>query len=287
MVIESLALEDELGDVVEKAMRCAHLTLPELAARSGIDVSRLHDVLDYRYELSPQEIHALASALGLNPAGFAALANGNYPLPSISSLPCCLYPLRFPHGIGLANAYIAADCSAASGLLFDTGADFNQLRRLWPRGIKNLQAVFLTHVESEHTGGLAECRQRFPDTPVFGPPGTSLPGVTALAEGARLVFGGFEVEALNTPGHAEAHNAYLVRVPRARAAPPLLLGGDLIFAGSLGGAYCCPRQLLGHVHRLLDHLPADTVIAPGHGPLTTIGHERTHNPFAPLPTPPA
>ena len=59
----------------------------------------------------------------------------------------------------------------------------------------------------------------------------------------------------------------------------LLISGDLIFAGSLGGGYfCCQRQLT-HSRRIMRMLADDTVIAPGHGPLTTAANERKYNPF--------
>jgi len=59
----------------------------------------------------------------------------------------------------------------------------------------------------------------------------------------------------------------------------VLISGDLIFAGSLGGGYfCCQRQLT-HSRRILALLPDETVLAPGHGPLTTAANERRFNPF--------
>jgi glyoxylase-like metal-dependent hydrolase (beta-lactamase superfamily II) len=65
-------------------------------------------------------------------------------------------------------------------------------------------------------------------------------------------------------------------VPKARA---LLISGDLVFAGSLGGGYFSCEQLLRHARRILEALPGNTVIAPGHGPLTTVENERKYNPF--------
>jgi hydroxyacylglutathione hydrolase len=92
---------------------------------------------------------------------------------------------------------------------------------------------------------------------------------------------GYQVETLATPGHAEAHNAYVLRAPAAPHAAPLLISGDLLFAGSVGGAYFCCRRLREQVARLFRDLPPATVVAPGHGPLTTLSHEHEFNPFAP------
>lgn len=282
MVIEQAPLEDELGDVLEKALRLAGLSADALAARSGVAKERIHDALDYRYdELSSADLDRLAAALGLAPAGLRELASGRYPLPVVSGLPFCLHPLRSPHGLGTANAYLITDCRGGEGILFDTGPDPARLRRMWPAGVTRLGAVFLTHAETEHTGALAEVRRLFTPAAVFGPAGAGGLGAAGLADGSRMECAGYSIETLATPGHAEAHNAYLVRVLRAPHAAPLLVCGDLLFAGSIGGGYFCARRQREQVTRVLRDLPANTVLAPGHGPLTTIAHEREHNPFAP------
>jgi glyoxylase-like metal-dependent hydrolase (beta-lactamase superfamily II) len=281
MVIEQAPLEDELGDVLEKAMRLAGLGAEALSARCAVSAEKIRDALDYRYEeLAPADVDLLAGALGLAPAGLREIASGRYPLPVVSGLPFCLHPLRAPHGLGTANAYVVTDCRSGEGVLFDTGPDPARLRRVWPAGVTRLAAVFLTHAEAEHTGALAEVRRLFGSTPVFAPLGASVPGAAGLGDGSCMECAGYTIETLATPGHAEAHNAYLVRAPRAPHAAPLLLSGDLLFAGSVGGGYFCGRRLREQVARVLRDLSPSTVVAPGHGPLTTIAHERAHNPFA-------
>ena len=281
MVIEQAPLEDELGDVLEKALRLAGLSADALAARSGVSSERIQDALDYRYEsLDDATLDRLAAALGLAPVGLRELASGRYPLPVVAGLPFCLHPLRSPHGLGTANAYLVTDCRGGEGVLFDTGPDPARLRRMWPANLTRVAGVFLTHAETEHTGALPEVRRLHGAAPIFAPAGAGVPGATGLADGARMECAGYTIETLATPGHAEAHNAYLVRAPRAPHAAPLLVAGDLLFAGSIGGGYFCARRQREQVARILRDLPPATVIAPGHGPLTTIAHERAHNPFA-------
>jgi hydroxyacylglutathione hydrolase len=279
VVIERAPLEDELGDVLEKALRHADLSQAEVARLAGIDLGRLRDAIDYRYDFSREELARLASVLGLREEGLSSLASGHYPLPEISGLPFCLYPLRMTHGIGVANAYIVAHCCSPRGILFDTGHDSEALRRAWPPAIRALDAIFVTHGETEHTGGLAGLQADFGRVPVFAPAGAGLPGATALSEGTSLRFGALEVSVRDTPGHAEAHHCYVVRSQEARSGVPLLVSGDLLFAGSVGGAYYCHRRLNAHLQRLLEELPPETIVAPGHGPLTTLANERAHNPF--------
>ena len=280
MVIEQAPLEDELGDVLEKALCQADLTPEALARRVGVAAERIRDAIDYRYDFTAAELDRLAAGLGLNGAGLHELADGRYPLPVIAGLPFCLHALRFPHGLGMANAYLLGDCRGGEGVLFDTGPDPLRLRRMWPAGVAKVAAIFLTHVETEHSGGLAEVQRLFGPAPVFAPVGSRVAGAAGLPDGARMECAGFSIETLATPGHAEAHNAYLVRTRGALHAAPLLIGGDLLFAGSVGGGYFCCRRLRAQVARVLESLPPETVIAPGHGPLTTVAHERVHNPFA-------
>lgn len=280
MVIEQAPMEDELGDVLEKALVHACLTPDSLASCTGIDAERIRDAIDYRYDFTADELRRIALALSLNVTGVEAIASARYPLPVIAGLPFCLHPLRSPHGIGTANAYLVSDCRGGSGVLFDTGPDPERLRRMWPAGITRIAAIFLTHVESEHIGALAEVQRLFGPAPVFAPAGARFPGAAGLGDGARMECGGYQIEALATPGHAEAHNSYLVRAPGALHASPLLISGDLLFAGSVGGAFFCGNRLREQVGRLLTQLPPATIVAPGHGPLTTLAHERIFNPFA-------
>jgi len=147
------ALEDELGDVLEKAARNVPLSVESLAAASRIELSRLKDALDYRPDLTDAELTRLATALNLNEVGLAALARGNYPLPEPAGLPFSLFPLRMPFGVGVANAYLVST-GGDSAVLFDAGASHAELHRAWPAQIQRIEAVFITHYEAEHIGGL-------------------------------------------------------------------------------------------------------------------------------------
>ena len=73
----TIPLEDELGDVLEKAMRHAGLSDEALAARSGVSPAKILDAIDYRPDLSPEDLQRLAGALGLNEIGLCALGCGH------------------------------------------------------------------------------------------------------------------------------------------------------------------------------------------------------------------
>lgn len=271
-------LEDELGDVLEKAARHAAMTYEAIAKAANVDLTRIHDAVDYRPDLKPAEISRLARVLNLNEVGLCALAQGAYPRPEIGGLPFCLFPLRMPFGVGVANAYILSQ-GGDTGILFDTGASGAELRRAWPGRIKKLAAVFVTHYEAEHIGGLEEVMADFGLNHFYGPPTGRWPRCLGLGEGQTVEVGGFAIRALLTPGHAAEHNCYVVACTARPAREELVISGDLIFAGSLGGGYFCCQRQLKHARRVLEALPAEALIAPGHGPISTVANERRFNPF--------
>jgi len=276
-----MPFEDELGDVLEKGLRCAGITVETLADNAGLPVARLRDALDYRSDLDAAELGRIACILELNEVGLAALAGPGYPLPEIGALPFCVNMLSLRHGIGVANAYIVSECGSDHGMLFDVGTGWAELTTVWPAGIRRLDAVFLTHAEPEHSGGFCEVVRRHAPVEAYYPRGLELACGSPLEEPAVLTLGGFSVAVLSTPGHALAHNCYLVTARTAPAGAGLLIGGDLIFAGSAGGPYHCPKQTKNQLRRVMQMLAPGTVIAPGHGPMTTVGHERRYNPFLP------
>lgn len=275
----TLLLEDELGDVLDKAMRREGMTPDRLAAIAGVSLARICDTIDYRGDLTCDELRRLAGILGLNEVGLCALGSNRYPLPEIGALPFCVWPLRMPHGIGVANAYLIGECGAARAILFDTGGGIEELSAVWPASVRELDAVFLTHVEPEHAGGLCEVVKRFGVPEAFVPEGAAAPCGRGLGEGECRHFGRIKVTAFATPGHAAAHNCYLVSSTVTPHATSVLISGDLVFAGSVGGAYFSHEQLRSSLRRMLAAVPSETVIAPGHGPITTVENELRYNPF--------
>lgn len=274
----SPAFEDELGDVLEKAARQATMTYDQLARKAQVEPARIQDALDYRSELTAAELTRLAGVLQLNEVGLIALAQGKYPQPDLDALPFALHPLHMPFGVGVANACLLST-GGDGAILFDTGASHAELHRAWPAQIERLEGVFITHYEAEHIGGLETVLQQTELPNFYGPPTGRWAQCIGLSEGKSVEVAGFCVTALHTPGHAPEHNCYTVSLAQPGAPVRVLISGDLIFAGSLGGGYfCCQRQLT-HARRVLNGLADDVIVMPGHGPLTSVGNERRFNPF--------
>lgn len=276
----TIPLEDELGDVLEKAIRRCGLSVDEVATQARIERGRLEDALDYRSELDCEELKRLAKVAHLNEVGLCALAQNQYPLPDLPGLPFSLECLRMPHGVGVTNAYLVSIPGASSGLLFDTGPSFTALQNNWPKNLDTVEAVFLTHLEAEHAGGLCDVVDCYGVPSVYVPEGCQAPCGEELPDGAVRHCGDFVITAYSTPGHASAHHCYRVRLADGHPGnAEVLIAGDLIFAGSAGAGYFCCRQQQVNLQRILSMCPAHAVLAAGHGPLSTVGHERRFNPF--------
>jgi hydroxyacylglutathione hydrolase len=158
-------------------------------------------------------------------------------------------------------------------------------------------AVFETHVQADHVSGLPGLVEATGAT-AYLPAGARVEfGHEALGDGDEVELGNTRVRALATPGHAPAHNAYVVSdLRRGTDEPWLVFSGDSLLVGDVGrpdlhaGGDPLPlaRQLYHSLARLLE-LPDGVALYPSHyggsvcgrglsgNPFSTIGFERRHN----------
>ncbi|MEO0587659.1 MAG: MBL fold metallo-hydrolase [Planctomycetota bacterium] len=169
------------------------------------------------------------------------------------------------------------------------------LEHLEERG-RTPDRVVLTHAHSDHIAGVDELREKFPRVEVavhpseagwlgdpamnlslpFGLPMTVGPAEASIDEGDVVAVGSAEFGVLHTPGHSPGG------VTLYCAAEGVAIVGDTLFAGSVGRTdfpTSDPAGLIASIRDKLYALPDDTVCYPGHGPTTTIGREKAHNPF--------
>ncbi len=113
----------------------------------------------------------------------------------------------------------------------------------------------------------------------FGLPFTSPEADRLIDDGERLELAGFSFEAREIPGHSPGSLVFVFD----EYDPPFVLGGDVLFAGSVGRVDFpggSGKTLIAGIRARLFDLPDDTVVFPGHGPATTVGRERRTNPYA-------
>jgi glyoxylase-like metal-dependent hydrolase (beta-lactamase superfamily II) len=109
-------------------------------------------------------------------------------------------------------------------------------------------------------------------------PMVSPPADHTVSEGDVLEFAGIRWTVLETPGHSAGHVVFVAK----EFSPMIVLGGDVLFAGSVGRSDLADgdhETLLDSIRTKLFPLPDNAVVLPGHGPPTTIGRERRTNPF--------
>ena len=195
------------------------------------------------------------------------------------------------------NTYVAWLPGRADAVVVDPGLepeiilDFLREEGLTPAAVLN------THGHADHIAGNGAMKQAFPaaplivganDTPLlasaeqnlsaaFGFPIVSPPADRTVTEGDVVEAAGLRFEVHDVPGHSPGHVVYVFRGP-----PCLVFGGDVLFRGGVGRTDFPggdARRLFDGIRTKLFTLPPDTVVYPGHGPVTTVGHERRTNPF--------
>lgn len=182
------------------------------------------------------------------------------------------------------------------GALVDPGGDVEKLKSAVNVNKVDIEKVILTHGHLDHVGGTLEIAKHY-DVPIVGPhlgdkfwldalmqqsqmfgfpPATPFSPTQWLEDNDTITVGTLTLDVLHCPGHTPGHVALVEHKSNQ------VIVGDIIFAGSIGRTDF-PQgnhdQLISSIKEKLLVLPDDMKIYPGHGPTTTIGHERKTNPY--------
>jgi hydroxyacylglutathione hydrolase len=191
------------------------------------------------------------------------------------------------------NCYLVVDEESNEAVLVDPGDDGARLVEMIRRSGARLTDIWCTHAHIDHIGAIKEVRRHHPvpvhlhpaDMPYFlqlSARAAEMYGVpfeqpdppdAELAEGQVIHCGRLAFTVMHVPGHAPGQVSF--------TGHGVALSGDLLFAGSIGRTdlpLSDPFAMDASLDRFAT-LPADTIVYPGHGPATTIGAERTSNPF--------
>ncbi len=201
----------------------------------------------------------------------------------------------FTVGPAAENCYVARRDGSEKGLIVDPGDEPQRiLAAVEGLGIE-VEAILVTHCHFDHIGAVAPVAKAtgaevwvpeiekfvlddinsFVPWPGFGP-FESYDAEHTLKGGEKLELAGFEIDVIFTPGHSPGHVTF--SIPDEQA----IFSGDVLFQGSVGrtdlpgGDW---EALLASIQGKLFQLPPETIVYPGHGPLTTIGEEMRENPF--------
>lgn len=173
-----------------------------------------------------------------------------------------------PYGDMTVNSYVVFDLQTKEAAAFDTGADCSEMLT------HRIGQIFLTHIHGDHVMELDRLKEKT-GARAFVSERDPMEGAEPFADGAEFRIGNLKVETRRTSGHARGGVTYVI----TGLAERLAIVGDAIFAGSMGGGLVDYREALRTNRENILSLPDDTVICPGHGPLTTVGEEKSHNPF--------
>jgi hydroxyacylglutathione hydrolase len=204
--------------------------------------------------------------------------------------------LSFAGGPFEENSYLVVCPATGEAVVVDPGAEAAEVVRALARQEATLEAILLTHAHIDHVEGVPQIREIAPDVPIvlheadlplykgvpqqaaaFGLPAFELPDPDrAWSHGDTFTFGECAFQVRHAPGHAPGH-VILVAEEEGVA-----LVGDVIFQGSIGRTDLpggSLRDLMLSIREQVLTLPDELRLLPGHGPETTVGHERRGNPF--------
>jgi glyoxylase-like metal-dependent hydrolase (beta-lactamase superfamily II) len=262
-----IPLEDNFNDILGKACRGLGISDAEIARQTGLSAETVVAVKDGQYDESA--VRKMASVLGLGADALVALGRKEWfprdPRP-IEGLAC----FNTPYEDMTVNSYVVWDPETKEGAAFDTGADCSGMLGL---PIK-IGQILITHSHGDHIIELARLKEAT-GAPAYVSEREPVDGAEPFADGRTFRIGRLKVETRRTSGHARGGISYFI----TGLDKPLVIAGDAIFAGSMGGGMVSYAEALETGHAGLMTLPDETIVCPGHGPLTTIGEEKRHNPF--------
>jgi glyoxylase-like metal-dependent hydrolase (beta-lactamase superfamily II) len=265
-----IPLEDTFSDIIGKAIRGLKLTDAQVANSAGVEASAVEALREGEWDATVAR--KLAPVLGLGADALVGAGEKSW-----APLPVALEGLaqfNTPYEDMTVNSYVVWDPASGEAAAFDTGADCSGMLDLVAEKKLRLAQIFLTHTHGDHIFDLDRLKEKTGAPAVVGS-GEPIEGAETFEVGKKFSIGKLQVESRLTWGHSKGGVTYVV----TGLAQPVAIVGDAIFAGSMGGGAISYEAALQTNRAEILSLPADTILCPGHGPLTTVAEQKAHNPF--------
>ena len=264
-------LEDNVGDIIGKAQRGLRISDSELAEKARVGSETIRQLREGDFD--EQALLLVAPVLGLAGRALCELAKGEWHPEKIDDRDYLAQFNTQYHDMAV-NAYLVWDPASRAAAAFDTGADCGEMVRFANRHKLNVNLILLTHAHDDHVADLPRLREETGGD-VFGPAREPVSGAEPIDEGKHFHLGNLEIDTRLTWGHSQGGMTYVV----TGLARPIAIVGDSLFAGSMGGGNVSYQDALRTNLEKILTLPNETIICPGHGPMTTVGEEKQNNPF--------
>lgn len=259
--------EDNWLDVVQKASRGLGVTT------SPLDVF----AMDENHPPGEEVLRNLAGQLHLNAEALVQMACD--PPSAGVTLPSGVHQIPSVWGGMVVNTWLV-ETGDGGAVIFDTGTDAGKILKILEGGNLKPEAIFITHSHGDHIACLGELLDKvWTGIPVYTGVDEPVSQAEGFEAGRKWKIGGLAIGTRLTWGHCRGGITYTVEGLPAAGGTGLAIVGDAIFASSMGGGKIDYRAALETNRREIFSLPDDTIICPGHGYPTTVGHERKWNPF--------
>jgi hydroxyacylglutathione hydrolase len=268
-----IPLEDNFNDVINKAQRGLKITDADLAQRAEVSPEDLAAVKAGK--LLDAVIRRVARHLKLSPDALEVLAHKRW-YPQLPDFPKGFAAFNTAYEDMTVNSYLIWDPRAKVAAAFDTGATCQAMLDLLNAEKLKLHYIFLTHTHEDHVVDLARlATETKAEVWASELEPAEYPGAKTFTENAHFHVGSLAIKTLYTFGHSPGMTTYFV----TGLSWPLAVVGDSVFASSMGGSPTHFAEQYRNNREKIFTLPRDTVLACGHGPLTTLAQEKEHNPF--------
>ena len=268
-----IPLEDNFNDVINKAQRGWNISDADLAARADVSLEDLAAVK--AGQPNDAVLRRIARPLKLSPSALETLAHKRW-YPQLPDFPKGFAMFNTAYEDMTVNSYLIWDTRAKLAAAFDTGATCEAMLDLVRAEGLTLRYIFLTHTHEDHIADLAKLATET-KAEVWASELEPAPfaGAKTFKENVHFHVASLAVKTLFTFGHSPGMTTYFV----TGLSWPIAFVGDSVFASSMGGSPTHFADQYRNDREKIFTLPRDTVLACGHGPLTTLSQEKQQNPF--------